>query len=79
MTSADIEAREYTYCSATYHDPLRWEKFLVPAVKVAEARRQAEAYALAQWGEPSQIHLYPRNYVKNARALYASGRFPATV
>ena len=76
MTAADIEARNFTYCSATYHEPLRWEKFLVPAVKVKEARAQAEAYALAQWSKPSRIHLYPRNYVVKARELFAARRFP---
>ena len=42
----------------------------------AEAARRAEAFAAdfaEAWGEPTKILLYPRNYVKKARQLYAVG------
>jgi hypothetical protein len=77
LTLEAIEAREYTYCSATYLDPLRWEKFLVPMARnSAVALEQADAYAREMWGEPTTINLYPRNYVRKARELFAAGRFP---
>ena len=75
MTIQDIEQKNYTYCSAVYEKPeLRFEKFLVPSPFSKEAYAQAMNYATAQWGEPSKIHIYPRNYVKKARDLFAAGR-----
>ncbi len=75
MTAEDIEARNYVYCSATYSDPLRWEKFLAPHPTNRNAALIAATdYATAQWGEPVTIRLYPRNYVKEARRLFAAGR-----
>lgn len=70
-----IEARDFTYCSATYHDPLRFQKFLVWTPYIVEARPRALAYARATWGEPSKIHHYPRTYVREARELLAAGRY----
>ncbi len=75
MTAADIEARNFTYCSAVYHEPLRFEKFLVPTGLVKKARPIALRYATAAWGEPVKLYLYPRTYVKEARALFAEGRY----
>ena len=73
LSVPEIEAREFTYCSATYTSPLAFRKFLVMTPNVPEARERARAYAVARWGEPDLIHLYPRNYVAKARALYAAG------
>ncbi len=73
MTPEQIEARDYTYCSATYGNPLTFRKFLVGSPLSAEAKVRALAYATKQWGEPVKINLYPRNYVAKARALFADG------
>lgn len=72
-TLANVEARNYTYCSATYESPLTFRKFLVFTPSKPEAQRRALAYARARWGEPKLIHVYPRNYLKQARALLAAG------
>jgi hypothetical protein len=70
----EIEARNYTYCSATYHAPeLTFRKFLVMTPYVTEAQERAHAYARQHWGEPDNIHYYPRNYVRKARDLYLLG------
>lgn len=72
-TGSPIEARDYTYCTAYYSDPFTVRRFLVMTPSGPEARHRAEAYARARWGEPSNVHVYPRNYVKQARALFAGG------
>lgn len=75
MTLEDIEARNFSYASATYRDPLRWEKFLVPSPFKGPALEQARTYAAATWGDDySAIRVYPRTYVKEARLLFAQGR-----
>ena len=71
-----IEARQFTYCQAFYSNPFNCRGFLVMTPAKAEATRRAEAYAAAHaeaWGEPTKILLYPRNYVKKAREMFALG------
>lgn len=77
MNPADrVEAREFTYCTATYTAPeLRWERFLVWTTSKSEARNWARAYATDRWGTPHELHVYPRNYIREARALAAQGRY----
>ena len=69
-----VEAREYSYCSATYRDPLRWQKFLVWTPHRKDAVLRATRYARQTWGQPDEIRVYPRNYVRQARQLLAVGR-----
>lgn len=83
---AQIKARDFTVAQAFYRDtvpvsdrhPMGWahrqEKFLVLSPFVRVARPLAQAYALEQWGEPSEMHFYPRVYVDDARALAKAGR-----
>lgn len=81
-----VERREYAWCHALYHDPdddecwvhgvrPRWEPFLVWTPRTKEARQRAHAYATARWGEPVEVHVYPRNYIASARDLVAIGRY----
>jgi hypothetical protein len=78
MKLADrVEAREFTYCTASYRQPeLRWEHFLVWTTSKPEARNRARAYATDRWGPPHELHVYPRNYIREARELVAEGRYP---
>ena len=72
----DIEARNFTYCQAFYTDPWNCRGFLVMTPAKAEASERAKAFATGHaeaWGEPAKILLYPRNYVRKARELYAAG------
>ena len=72
----EIEARNYTYCQAFYTNPWNVRRFLVMTPAKAEASKRAKAFAAGHaeaWGEPTKILLYPRNYIKNARQMYADG------
>jgi hypothetical protein len=72
----EIEARNFTYCQAFYSNPFNVRGFLVMTPAKTQADRRAWTYALGHagtWGEPTKILLYPRNYVKKARELYAAG------
>jgi hypothetical protein len=73
MTEDALEARDYTFCVATYTDPLTWRRFLVGTPSRPAARERAMAFAVARWGEPESISCYPRNYIREARALFAAG------
>ena len=71
-----IEARQFTYCQAFYSNPFNVRGFLVMTPAKGEATKRATAFAAGRssaWGEPTRILLYPRNYVKKARELYAAG------
>ena len=73
---SEIEARNYTYCQAFYTNPWNCRGFLVMTPAKAEAAKRAATFAARRaeaWGEPAKILLYPRNYVKQARGLYAAG------
>lgn len=82
-----ISARDFTVAQAFYRDPCpvsqqhpegwahRQEKFVVMSPYVRVARPLAAAYAVERFGgEPHELHLYPRTYVDDARALAAAGR-----
>lgn len=73
-TSAQIEARQFTYCSAFYPDRLEHEHFIVMTTDRKLAHARAFLYATERWGEPQHVNIYPRNYVAKARRLYAEGR-----
>lgn len=73
MTPEQVESRDYTFVTAVYSAPLTFRRFLVGAVRKAEAEQRAADYATAVWGQPDTIRLYPRNYVTKARALFAEG------
>ncbi|MGE0544600.1 MAG: hypothetical protein AB7R89_30950 [Dehalococcoidia bacterium] len=80
MTDRDVTGRNYTYCTAFYDAPetaarFRVESFLVGTPSKPEALRRAAAYARRQWGEPAELHVYPRNYIREARTLFAQGRY----
>lgn len=75
MTPEQISRRDYSFCSATYQDPLRWEHFLVGATSARQAVEAARVYASARWGEPADVKVYPRNYIREARRLLAEGRY----
>jgi hypothetical protein len=80
-----IEAREYTYVTAFYRDavpvderhPLGWahrsEPFVVMTPYKSQAVPGAEMYA-KRFGTPTEIHYYPRNYIKAARQFFEAGR-----
>ena len=69
----EIEARNFTWCSAFYPDMLLHQHFVVMTPVRGEARDRAAVYAREHWGEPKTIHVYPRTYVRDARAAYRAG------
>jgi hypothetical protein len=69
----EIEARNYTYCSAFYSTTLEHRHYVVMTPDRGEARQRAEAFAADMWGQPTHVSVYPRNYITKARALYAAG------
>jgi len=73
LTAERIEAREFTYCVATYGPPYTSHAFVVGTPSRPEARVRAEKFASRQWGRPNEVRLYPRTYVRNARGLFALG------
>ncbi len=75
VTLADIEAREFVYCSVTFKDPLEWCKVLVPYMSSRNARELAKRLAEDHFGREAlgETHAYPRTYVREARALHALG------
>jgi len=84
VTAEQIEHRDFSYCSAFYlvpdPDP-RWvrglrpvhHKFIVGTPYKAEAIERARTFATARWGKPEDIDIYPRNYIREARELFAQG------
>ena len=68
-----IEAREFTWCSAFYPAILDHRRFVVMTPDKREAQERAVTYATVQWGEPASVNVYPRTYVRKARAAYAAG------
>ena len=73
MTPEALETRDYTFCVATYGDPLRFHRFLIGTPSKPEAIQRATAFAVGRWGQPERISVYPRNYIRKARALFAAG------
>jgi hypothetical protein len=74
LTLEQVEARDFTFCTAVYGNPLRFERFIVGTGLKSEAEPRARAFATEQWGEPEKLWLYPRTYIKDARRLLAEGR-----
>jgi hypothetical protein len=70
----EIEARNFTYCSAWYPAKLTHHDFIVMTPSRPAARKRALAYAVERWGQPADMSVYPRKYVKDARRLFALGR-----
>lgn len=78
---AQIDARQFSYCSAFY--PARisrpgaapHEHFIVFTPDRRRAQERAEEYAAHRWGKPATVRVYPRTYVREARACYAAGDY----
>ncbi len=73
MNASQLETRDYTYCQAFYSDPWAARVFLVGATGKQERTEAAQAFAESRWGTPSKVNTYPRNYIREARALFARG------
>ncbi len=88
LTPQDVEARRYTYVACIRVDggAALYQNFLVPSPHKEAALAQAKRFVLARgwrlttWGDSQQacrcchcFMLYPRNYVKKSRALWAQG------
>lgn len=78
LTAADIEKKNYTYCS--YFDPAAYLtlKFLVPSANKAAAWGMACNYVRDRGVKrfnKKHLYLYPRNYVNKARKLFEEGSF----
>jgi hypothetical protein len=73
MNASQLEARDYSFCQVFYRDPYACRTFVVGVVGKAERTEAAKAFALARWGEPCRVLTYPRNYIKDARRLFAAG------
>lgn len=81
MSDTDrIERRDFTYVQVIYRDPHEAHRFLVGTPSAPEARTRADAYIARERGrslparEHAKIYFYPRNYVREARALEAQGK-----
>ena len=75
MSPEDLKTRNYTFCDAHYFgdSDSQFHQFLVGTPNKVEAKAAAEKYARDHWGEPYTVALYPRNYIREARALFAQG------
>jgi hypothetical protein len=73
MEASQLDTRDYTFCQVFYADPWACRTFLVGATGKQERTSAAQAFAEARWGTPVKVHTYPRNYIKDARALFAKG------
>jgi hypothetical protein len=73
MHASQLESRDYALCQAFYSDPFACRKFVVGSAAKDERTRRARAFAEAHWGKPVKVLTYPRNYIKDARALFAAG------
>lgn len=68
-----IEAREFSWCSAFYPERLAHEHFVIMTPDRGWAQDRAELYAAEHWGKAANVNVYPRTYVRKARAAYAEG------
>ena len=75
VTVPEIEARQFSYCSAFYPARLEHEHFIVFTPDGRKAQERAEAYAASRWGVAAQVRVYPRMYIVKARACYAAGDY----
>lgn len=60
LTAAQIERRDYTWCTAIWHDPYRWENFVIGTPVLADAKPRALEFAAGRWGEPDQLRGFRR-------------------
>ena len=70
-----LDARHFSFASAIYRDPVRCHRFVVLTPWQTAARLAALRYCRRHWGEPAELHTYPRTYVRDARALVAAGHW----
>lgn len=82
MQEQDIENKNYTYVSViTNRNPMQIEKFLVHSPYKEEALRLAQRYVenqswdLQDWSDGDLYKLYPHNYIREARRLFAENKF----
>ena len=68
-----IEARQFTWCSAFYPAILEHRRFVVMTPDRKAAHQRAVAFATEHWGEPQHVNVYPRTYVRKAREAFALG------
>ena len=83
MNIEDIKTRNFTFVTAVYNykeetklfnGELTHLSFIVGTPFVKEAKERAYQFATEKWGQrPEIVHLYPRNYVREARSLFAQG------
>jgi len=76
MTAAQVEAKEFAFVTAIYRDPVKLivsRHFIVGTPFKNEAYVRARAFAVDRWGEPHQLYVYPRTYIRDARRLFADG------
>ena len=73
MEASQLDTRDYTFCQVFYTDPWAYRTFLVGATSKEERTSAALAFAESRWGTPAKVNTYPRNYIKDARALFARG------
>lgn len=78
MRIEDIENREFSFCSGSDMSTEKrvWRQWIVPSPSKPVAAKQAAAYANSRGWEIEKIHIYPRTYVKDARALFHAGEYP---
>lgn len=78
LTAGDVDRKNYTYCSYQDVDASVAFKFLVPSAHKEAAWGMAKNY-LRDRGikriSKAVLRLYPKNYVKEARQLFAEGQF----
>ena len=80
-----IERRDFSFVSIMYRLAVRTDKYhpvgtdhrnykvIAGSPFKAPARKAALAYAVMRWGIPSDITVYPRNYIQDARAMVRRG------
>ena len=74
MDATQIERRDYTYCTAVWHNPYRREEFVTGTPILADAQTRALTYATRQWGEPDELMLETANKIVQARKMFTAGR-----
>lgn len=81
LTAGDIDRKNYTYCSYLDVQKDVKLKFLVPSVHKEAAWGMARNYLRDRGIKPitkTVLQLYPKNYVVEARRLFAEGHFYQT-
>lgn len=86
VTLEQIEAREFSYVSINYilavpideHHPFGRShahyKIIIGSPSVPRCRRLGQIYGRLRWGGwPNEVNVYPRNYIRDARAMVRQG------